>query len=146
MQRILIIDDESDVCNTLVRILSSDGYETSASQNAKDGLELLESLSPNLVLLDIKMLEMDGIEALRRIREIDKNIPVVMMTGYGDLDTAKESMKLGAYDYITKPFDLNFLKAIIREALGSDSDIRPQTRDHRPGTTDHRPGTTDQGP
>ena len=117
MPKILIIDDELDICNTLVKVLRDEGYEMSASQNAKKGLELLESLRPNLVLLDMKMPEMDGIEALGRIREINKDIPVVMITGYGDLSTAKESMKLGAFDYITKPFDLSFLKSTIRDAL-----------------------------
>ena len=117
MHKILVIDDELDVCNTLVKILSNEGYQMNASQNAKQGLELLESESPELILLDIMMPEIDGIEALRRIREVDKDIPVIMITGYGDLSTARESMKLGAFDYITKPFDLNFLKAIIRDAL-----------------------------
>jgi DNA-binding NtrC family response regulator len=70
-----------------------------------------------LVLLDIKMPKMDGIEVLKRIKKIDKDLVVVMITGYGALDTAKEAMKLGAYEYVTKPFDLDFIKAVIRDVL-----------------------------
>jgi len=120
MQRILVIDDEYPLCTTLAKILREEGYEVLTSQSAKKGLEILNSEKLDLVLLDINMPEMDGIEMLERIRQIDKNLPVIMITGYGALKTAKESMKLGAYDYITKPFDLNFLKLVVKNALSEE--------------------------
>jgi len=116
-KKILIVDDERDTCEILVEMLVEEGYQTFFALTGQIALNKVKKEKPDLVLLDIKMPQMDGIEALNRMKKIDKDIVVVMITAYGDLDTAKEAMRLGAHDYVTKPFDLNFIKAVIREAL-----------------------------
>ena len=116
-KKILIVDDIKDTCNSLKEILAEEGYQTFSALSGQTALNALKKKKPDLILLDIRMPKMDGVEVLRRIREIDKEVAVVMITAYGALDTAKETMRLGAYDYVTKPFDMNFIKSVIKEAL-----------------------------
>jgi len=116
-KKILIVDDEKDTCDAIEGIMADEGYEAFSAFTGESALSIARKKRPNLILLDIKMPEMDGIEFLRRVKEIDKNVVVVMITGYGALDTAKEAMRLGAYDYVTKPFDMNFIKAVARDVL-----------------------------
>ena len=116
-KKILIVDDEKDTCEILAEILSDEGYETFSARSGRSALVKVEKEKPDLVLLDIKMPQMDGIEGLERIKKIDKGIAVIMITAYGALNTARGAMRLGAYDYITKPFDVNLIKGIVKEAL-----------------------------
>ena len=116
-KKILIVDDEKDSCEILAEILSDEGYETFSARSGRSALVKVEKEKPDLVLLDIKMPQMDGIEGLERIKKIDKGIAVIMITAYGALNTARGAMRLGAYDYITKPFDVNLIKGIVKEAL-----------------------------
>lgn len=116
-KKILVVDDEKDACDTLTEILAEEGYETFSAMSGRAALNKVKKNKPDLVLLDIRMPEMDGVEVLKRIKKIDKDVVVVMITAYGTLDTAKEAMRLGAYDYITKPFDINLIKAVIRDGL-----------------------------
>ncbi|MCK5767598.1 MAG: sigma-54-dependent Fis family transcriptional regulator [Candidatus Atribacteria bacterium] len=120
---ILIIDDEAELCQTLSEMLKEgkEGYKVSIANRGKDGLVKIKEEIFDLVLLDIKMLEMDGIETLEKIKALDKNILVIMLTAYQTVETAVKAMKLGAYDYISKPFNYEELKIIIKRAL--------QTRD-----------------
>jgi DNA-binding NtrC family response regulator len=120
---ILIIDDEAELCQSLSEMLKEEeeGYKLSIANNGEKGLAKIKEEVPDLVLLDIKMPEMDGIETLKRIRAIDKDILVIMLTAYQTVETAVKAMKLGAYDYISKPFNYEELKIIIKRAL--------QTRD-----------------
>jgi DNA-binding NtrC family response regulator len=120
---ILIIDDEVELCQSLSEILKEEeeGYKVSVANSGKDGLAKIKEEAPDLVLLDIKMPEMDGIETLEKIRAINKDILVIMLTAYQTVETAVKAMKLGAYDYISKPFNYEELKIIIKRAL--------QTRD-----------------
>ena len=115
---ILIVDDEKDFCTILSDSLSQDKYRVVTAFNGKTGLELAKKERPDLMLLDIKMPGMDGIEVLRKIKKMKKEIVVIMFTGYGTLETAREAMKLGAYDYVTKPVDLFLLKSLVEEVLG----------------------------
>jgi len=115
---ILIVDDEKEICTVLSDNLSLEGYRVLSAYEGKTALERMKKERPDLVLLDIKMPEMSGIQVLRGIKRIKKETVVIMMTAYGTLETARRAMKLGAYDYITKPFDLFSLKSIVREALG----------------------------
>jgi len=115
---ILIVDDEKEICTILSDNLSREGYRVFVAYEGKTALELARKEKPDLVLLDIKMPRMNGIEVLRRIKKIKKETVVIMLTAYGTLETARGAMKLGAYDYITKPFDLFSLKSIVKEALG----------------------------
>ena len=117
--QILVIDDEKDICNLFREILTSEGYIVLTALDGMRGLKIAEEKKPDIVLLDLKMPKMDGIEVLRRIKKIDKNIIVIIITAYGTMDTARMAMKLGAYDYITKPFDINYVKAVIKDGVKS---------------------------
>jgi DNA-binding NtrC family response regulator len=119
MAKILIIEDEAAIRRVLVKILSEEN-NTYLVDEAEDGLVGMEKIKDDeydLVLCDIKMPKMDGIEVLEAIRKIKPEVPVVMLSGHGDLDTAVNTMKLGAFDYISKPPDLNRLLNTVRNAL-----------------------------
>jgi len=117
MAKILIVDDEDSVCSLLRKLFEPEGYEVFTETDALKVLELLKEERPDCVLLDVKMPNMNGIELLAKIKEVDRNIAVIMITGYGNLESAIESMKLGTFDYITKPFDLEFIKGLVRRSL-----------------------------
>ncbi|WP_373517576.1 sigma-54-dependent transcriptional regulator [Pricia sp.] len=119
MPKILIIEDESAIRRVLVKILSEEN-DTYQLEEAEDGLKGLEAIKNNdydLVLCDIKMPKMDGVEVLEAARKIKPEIPFIMISGHGDLDTAVNTMRLGAFDYISKPPDLNRLLTTVRNAL-----------------------------
>ena len=119
MSRILVIEDESAIRRVLVKILSEEN-ENYKVEEAEDGLMGLESIKKDdfdLVLCDIKMPKMDGVEVLVAARKIKPEIPFIMISGHGDLDTAVNTMRLGAFDYISKPPDLNRLLTTVRNAL-----------------------------
>jgi len=114
---ILIIDDEVDLCQSLLELLEEEEFKVFVAHSGKEGLIKVKENLPDLVLLDIKMTGIDGIETLERITAIDKDISVIMLTAYQTVETAVRAMKLGAYDYISKPFNYEELKIIIRRAL-----------------------------
>lgn len=114
---LLIIDDDPAACRIFKKILGQVGYHILTATDAGKGLRLIKEKSPEIVFLDIKMPRVNGIELLRKIRKIKKDLIVIMLTGYATLDTARKAMELGAYDYVTKPFDLEAIKASIRDAL-----------------------------
>lgn len=119
MNKILIIEDEAPIRRVLTKILSEEN-ETYLVQEAEDGLQGIEKIKNedyDLILCDIKMPKMDGVEVLEAVKKIKPEIPVVMISGHGDLDTAVNTMRLGAYDYISKPPDLNRLLNTVRNAL-----------------------------
>lgn len=117
MARILIIDDEKAICNTLKEILTYEKYEVDIANDGAEGIKKAETGNYDLVLSDIKMPKMDGIEVLQKLQEISPDLPVVMISGHGNIDTAVEALKKGAYDYISKPPDLNRLLVTVRNAL-----------------------------
>jgi DNA-binding NtrC family response regulator len=121
---ILIVDDQKDFCTVLSDSLSQDHYRVFTAFNGKMALQLVKKEKPDLMLLDIKMPGMDGIEVLRKIKKMKKEIAVIMFTAYGTLETARKAMKLGAYDYVTKPVDLFLLKSLVKEVLGEVSKPR----------------------
>ena len=114
---ILVVDDEPDMCEMLVTILYKEGYVTDMANNGKDAIKRVKDGGVDFVLLDIMMPEMGGIETLRQIKAVRHDSPVVMITAYATLKTAQESMRLGAYDYITKPFNLECVKEVIKQGL-----------------------------
>ena len=119
MPKILIIEDEAAIRRVLVKILTeeSDAYEVKEAEDGLAGIELIRKEDFDLVLCDIKMPKMDGVEVLEAVKKIKPEIPMVMISGHGDLDTAVNTMRLGAFDYISKPPDLNRLLNTVRIAL-----------------------------
>lgn len=115
--KILVIDDEEHMCWALERGLRQEGYRVITATRGKQGLELIRNETPSLVILDLKMPEMDGLEVLVKAKDLLPKLPVIMITAHGTIDTAIEAMKLGATDYITKPFDLEELKLVVKQAL-----------------------------
>lgn len=115
--RILVIDDEEKMCWALERALSHEGYQVVTATRGLQGVKLAQETEPSMVILDLKMPDIDGIEVLKRIKKINPHIPVIMITAHGTIDTAIEAMKIGAKDYITKPFKLEEIKLQIKQAL-----------------------------
>ena len=114
---ILIVDDESDVCEVISHFLSKRGYNVATATSGEEALSKVSTEKPALILLDIRMPGMDGIECLRRIKEIDKEVPVIMVTCIIDIDIAKKAVELGAIDYFTKPLGYNALETAITTHL-----------------------------
>ncbi len=114
---ILVVDDESDVCEMIVTILYEEGYVIDMANSGKDAVKKVKDGNVDFVLLDIMMPEMDGIETLQQIKAVRPDIPVVMITAYATLKTAQEALRLGAYDYITKPFNLECVKEVIKQGI-----------------------------
>lgn len=119
MSKILVIEDEAAIRRVLVKILTeeNDAYSVDEGEDGSKGLEMIKKEDYDLVLCDIKMPKMDGVEVLEASRKIKPEIPFIMISGHGDLDTAVNTMRLGAFDYISKPPDLNRLLTTVRNAL-----------------------------
>lgn len=119
MPKILIIEDEVSIRRVLKKIISEESktYEVEEAEDGLEGIEMIQNNEYDLILCDIKMPKVDGIEVLEKVRKIKPEIPVVMISGHGDLDIAVQTMKLGAFDYISKPPDLNRLLNTVRNAL-----------------------------
>ena len=115
--KLLIVDDEKNMRWAIRRALDKEGYEIVEASNGKEGIEAFEKHRPDVVLLDLKMPVMDGMEALEKIQETNTSVPILMLTAHGTMETAIEAMKLGALDYLSKPFDVEELKVQIRKAL-----------------------------
>ena len=117
MQRLLVIDDEPNIQYTVAETLGGDGLEVVAAGTARQGVELVRASRPDVVLLDIRLPDFSGLEAFLRIREIDRRIPVIMMTAFTTTDTAIEAMRRGAFEYVVKPVDLGQLRDMVDRAL-----------------------------
>ena len=128
MSKLLLIDDEVDVQYSFQRIFDSPEVELTTASSGEEGLKLIPKLKPDLVVMDVRMGGITGMETLRRIRQIDSKLLVILMTAYGTTQTAIEAMKLGAYDYLLKPFDVPKLKEIIAKALEAAREMRSGAR------------------
>jgi two-component system NtrC family response regulator len=115
--RILIVEDEQDMLFGLQKILSKQGHNVEIAETGTIGLKKVEESFFDVVITDLKMPGVDGIELLRKIKEAHSDTMVIVITGYGSVESAVEAMKLGAYDYITKPFDAGHIKMVVRKAL-----------------------------
>jgi two-component system nitrogen regulation response regulator GlnG len=124
MNKLLLIDDEEDVRYSLQRIFTSPEVEMATAGSGEEGLKVIPKFKPDLVLMDVRMGGMNGLETLRRIRQTDPKLLVILMTAYGTTQTAIEAMKLGAYDYLLKPFDIARLKEVIGNALKAARDMK----------------------
>ena len=117
MSQILIIDDEKAIRKTLSEILSYEGYKIDDAENGEEGLKKIREKSYDVILCDIKMPKVDGLEFLEKAKEINPDVPIIMISGHGTIETAVEAVKKGAFDYVAKPPDLNRLLITIRNAM-----------------------------
>ena len=124
MDKLLLIDDEADVQYSFRRNFAPPEFEVSTATSGEEGLKIIPRLKPDLVIMDVRMGGINGLETLRRLRQADAKMPVIMITAYGTSQTAIEAMKLGAYDYLLKPFEVPKLKQIIFAALKAARDMR----------------------
>lgn len=130
MSKILIIEDEAAIRRVLAKILTEENktYEVFEAEDGLKGMELIKNEDFDLILCDIKMPKMDGVEVLEATKKIKPEIPIVMISGHGDLDTAVNTMRMGAFDYISKPPDLNRLLNTVRIALNNKELVAENTR------------------
>jgi two-component system, NtrC family, response regulator HydG len=140
MQKIMIIDDDQDMCLLLKRFLTRHGYEVLEAHSGKKALDLLDTVEPDLVMCDFRLDDMDGKQLLVKIKEKYQHVPVIIITGYSEIKTAVEVMKLGAYDYITKPLFPDEILLTIRKALDTSTKATeaPKIEEASP-TTDEIP-------
>ena len=117
MRKILVVDDEEDVRDTLYNVLKSLNYEPYTAASGAEALEIIKTTSIDVVLSDLYMPEMDGIELLKRIRAVDAKMVFLMITAHPTVETAVEAIKKGAYDYLTKPFHIEEVRLKINRAL-----------------------------
>ena len=113
MAKVLVVDDEPAAVELLVEFLSTKGYEVLTATSGEEALRRVKEDRPHLVLLDVQMPKMNGLEVLRRIREIDPEMGVIMATGVNEEDVGRKALELGAFDYIVKPLDMKYLERIL---------------------------------
>lgn len=114
---LLVVDDEQGMCNLLKKIIEAEGYKVTEATSGEDAISVVKKGNIDLVVMDVIMPGIGGMGALRKIKKINEDIPVIMITGYASVKIASESMKSGAIDYISKPFDNKYLISLIKEAL-----------------------------
>jgi DNA-binding NtrC family response regulator len=115
--KVLIVDDEERFRNTMCKLLKVEGFDASTAGSGPQALDELQQKGYDVVILDVRMPEMNGVQVLAEIRKIDPEIEVIIMTGYASVDTAKEIMKIGAYDYLLKPYAITELVEKIEAAF-----------------------------
>lgn len=115
--KILVVDDDAAHLNMLKIVLKSHGHTVNGATDGEEAIRLVKEAPCDLILMDVRMAHVDGIEALRHIKEINPSIPIIIMTAYSSVDTAVEAMKLGAYDYLTKPLNIDELKITVDRAM-----------------------------
>jgi UDP-3-O-[3-hydroxymyristoyl] N-acetylglucosamine deacetylase len=120
MSKILIIDDEKDILNTLSSILEDEGFTVSKAMDGKEGLAIFERENPDIVLLDVWMPELDGIQVLKRIKKKNKDAIVIVISGHGTISTAVEAVKVGAYDFLEKPLSIEKVLEVVSRGLGTE--------------------------
>lgn len=121
---VLVIDDQPGIRRLLIEVLGEEGYSVVEAANGYDGLQKAKDLHPALILMDMKMPGMDGIETLRELKRLGIGDKVIMMTAYGELDLVTEAKEIGAADYITKPFDIISLCQMIQRHLSDGAQNR----------------------
>jgi len=117
-EKILIVDDEENSRIGLSKILTKSGYEVLTAENGRQALDTIKQEDCSLVITDMKMPEMDGIQLLREIKQYNPDIGVIIVTAYGEVDSYLESMNLGAFEYLNKPIKVDELKKVISKVLG----------------------------
>ena len=128
MEKILLIDDDEGLIHFLSRFFQRKGFSVTACLNGRSAVETISGKTFDLILLDYKMPELNGLDALTEIRKVDSKTPVILMTAYGTTDLAIEAIKRGAYDYLVKPFEHNDLSRIVGEALKVNRQMKEVVR------------------
>src|SRR5689334_11440037 len=119
MSHVLIVDDEESICWGLRRLLTEEGHEVTVAAGAEEALAAVERRRPDLALFDVRLPGIDGLAALKRLRGAKHEFPVIIVTAYGDLETAVRAVESGAFDYLTKPFDLEQVVETVRRAAAT---------------------------
>lgn len=117
--RILAVDDEENIQVVMQEFLVSEGYEVRTAGSGPEALGIIGEFKPHIIFLDIRMPDMDGLQSLRRIREIDQTVEVVMISGFATIEIARRSLEIGAADYIGKPMDFSHIRKVIRHITQS---------------------------
>jgi two-component system, response regulator, stage 0 sporulation protein F len=130
--RILVVDDEAPVREVLTEYFSTEGYAVESAGSGADALSAVRGGRVDLVLLDVRMPGLDGVQVLRKIRELGSGVPVIMVTANEDVALAKETLKLGAFDYVAKPFDFDYLDRAVAAGLARTSDKAGQSEKDDP--------------
>lgn len=120
-KKVLIVDDQNGIRVLLMEVFSSEGYSTYQASNGKIALNIVREESPDIVLLDMKIPGMDGLEILKQIKKMEPQMKVIMMTAYGELDMIKEATDLGAIMHFTKPFDIDEMRVAVNMTLQQDN-------------------------
>jgi DNA-binding response OmpR family regulator len=110
MQRVLVVDDEPEAVELLQKFLIAKGYEVLTASDGEEALRKVKAERPHVILLDMRMPKMNGLEVLRRVREIDHEVGVIMVTAVMEEETGRQALQMGAFDYITKPLDFEYLE------------------------------------
>ncbi|ASS67840.1 MULTISPECIES: response regulator [unclassified Paenibacillus] len=121
-KKVLIVDDQNGIRVLLMEVFTSEGYATFQASNGKLALDIVRNENPDLVLLDMKIPGMDGLEILKHVKTINRSIKVIMMTAYGELDMIKEATDLGAVMHFTKPFDIDEMRLAVNMQLRRDGE------------------------
>ena len=124
MAKIVIIDDEPAMVEVIVTLCREKGHQVFPFNSAPKAVEQLDSIAPQVVVADIKMETMTGFDVLRHVREHHRQTAVILITAYGTVETAVEAMKMGAYDYVTKPFEIDELQLTVQRALDYQAALR----------------------
>ncbi|MDF9577421.1 sporulation initiation phosphotransferase Spo0F [Bacillus paranthracis] len=119
--KILIVDDQYGICVLLHEVFQKEGYQTFQAANGFQALDIVKKDNPDLVVLDMKIPGMDGIEILKHVKEIDESIKVILMTAYGELDMIQEAKDLGALMHFAKPFDIDEIRQAVRNELAVEA-------------------------
>jgi DNA-binding NtrC family response regulator len=117
--RTLVVDDEENIREVMGEFLVSEGYESRIAESGSEALGIIGEFKPHIIFLDIRMPDMDGLQSLRRIREIDQTAEVVMISGFATIEIARRSLEIGAADYIGKPMDFSHVRKVIRHITQS---------------------------
>jgi DNA-binding response OmpR family regulator len=123
--RILVVDDEAPVREVLAEYFATEGYAVESAGSGLEALTVIRGGRADLVLLDVRMPGLDGVQVLRRIRELNEHVPVIMVTANEDVGLAKETLKLGAFDYVAKPFDFDYLDRAVAAGLARAGERSP---------------------
>jgi len=116
-ETLLIVEDEKSARDTMIDLLSEVGYDVHGAENGEEAIEMVQEYSFNVVITDLKMPRGDGLQVLEQVKKVDPRIIVIICTGYGTVDTAVKAMRLGAYDYITKPVKAEEMRLVVQRAL-----------------------------